>query len=219
MNSTIFTFSSLLFVLHAYVCLLVVPRQEYKEAISKGHGAFLMEESEERSDIWSISVGNVPPLARVLVKITYITELRVSGADQVVLRLPAFGGCSSESAQEVVRRDITQQDTRTVMAKDTAPSPNTNNQSVVVHVEMPFKILNITSSSHPNAIRCKRSHRKALVELKENEHLEDEFTLLIAVKDVDIPRMWVERSADETESNGKIVSVRTRERLILPTVY
>ncbi len=40
-----------------------------------------MEAQEEKPDIFTVSVGNIPPQAEVLIKITYVTELAVDGAD------------------------------------------------------------------------------------------------------------------------------------------
>ena len=55
-------------------------RKEYKKAIEEGHGAYLMEEEKETPNVFSVAVGNLPPQAIVLVKITYVTELQVQGS-------------------------------------------------------------------------------------------------------------------------------------------
>uniref|UniRef100_G3VDU7 Poly [ADP-ribose] polymerase n=1 Tax=Sarcophilus harrisii TaxID=9305 RepID=G3VDU7_SARHA len=47
--------------------------QEYREAISQGHGAYLMD--QDSPGVFTVSIGNLPPQAKVLIKITYITEL------------------------------------------------------------------------------------------------------------------------------------------------
>ncbi len=51
----------------------------YKEAVSQGHGAYLLD--EEKPDVFSVSVGNLPPKADIVIKIKYITELSVDGDD------------------------------------------------------------------------------------------------------------------------------------------
>ncbi|CAG8577719.1 2510_t:CDS:2, partial [Diversispora eburnea] len=48
--------------------------QKYKEAISSGYGAYLLE--EELSDIFQCSVGNLTPQQTVVIKITYVSELK-----------------------------------------------------------------------------------------------------------------------------------------------
>ncbi len=51
----------------------------YKEAVSQGHGAYLLD--EEKPDVFSVSIGNLPPKADIVIKIKYITELSVDGDD------------------------------------------------------------------------------------------------------------------------------------------
>ncbi|XP_069827927.1 protein mono-ADP-ribosyltransferase PARP4-like [Dendropsophus ebraccatus] len=47
--------------------------REYRSAISEGHGAYLMD--QDAPDVFTVSVGNLPPKATVIIKITYVTEL------------------------------------------------------------------------------------------------------------------------------------------------
>ena len=62
-------------------------QKEYKEAIEAGHGAYLMDRDEDSPEVWTVSVGNIPPQATVLIKITYITELQIQG-DDILFYLP-----------------------------------------------------------------------------------------------------------------------------------
>ena len=43
--------------------------REYKEAISQGHGAYLMDK-EEKEDVFTVSVGNLPPNAECIIKVS-----------------------------------------------------------------------------------------------------------------------------------------------------
>ena len=43
---------------------------------------------EEKRDVFSVSVGNIPPRTSVLIKIVYVAELSTVGGD-VVFRVPA----------------------------------------------------------------------------------------------------------------------------------
>lgn len=45
------------------------------QAVSEGHGAYLMD--EEKPEVFTVSVGNLPPKCDALIKITYVTELEV----------------------------------------------------------------------------------------------------------------------------------------------
>uniref|UniRef100_A0A8C7BSE6 Poly [ADP-ribose] polymerase n=1 Tax=Neovison vison TaxID=452646 RepID=A0A8C7BSE6_NEOVI len=59
---------------------------EYREAITQGHGAYLMD--QDAPDVFTVSVGNLPPKAKVLIKVTYITELSIQG-NRAVFFMPA----------------------------------------------------------------------------------------------------------------------------------
>ena len=62
-------------------------KKEYKEAIQRGDGAYLMEQNEEQPDLFTISIGNLPPGATVLIKFCYVQELAMDG-DNIAFRLP-----------------------------------------------------------------------------------------------------------------------------------
>ncbi|XP_022810501.1 von Willebrand factor A domain-containing protein 5A-like isoform X2 [Stylophora pistillata] len=63
-------------------------RDTYDDAISSGHSAFLLEESDESSDIFQISVGNLPPEKEAVVDLRFVTELAVEAEGRVVFVLP-----------------------------------------------------------------------------------------------------------------------------------
>jgi hypothetical protein len=51
-------------------------RAEFKEAIAKGQAGGLLEQLPDASDVFTTTVGNIPPGAKVLIKITYLGELK-----------------------------------------------------------------------------------------------------------------------------------------------
>ncbi|XP_031572137.1 von Willebrand factor A domain-containing protein 5A-like [Actinia tenebrosa] len=63
-------------------------RDTYDDAISSGHSAYLLEESDESSDIFQISVGNLAPHKTAKVQITFVTELAVEKEGGIVFVLP-----------------------------------------------------------------------------------------------------------------------------------
>ena len=63
-------------------------RDTYDDAISGGESAFLLEESDESSDIFQISVGNLPPKKEAVVELTFVTELAVETEGRVLFVLP-----------------------------------------------------------------------------------------------------------------------------------
>ena len=60
--------------------------ETYKTAISKQNGAYLLE--LKSVDIFEISVGNLPPNARVQITIDYVLELDYIADDQIQLAIP-----------------------------------------------------------------------------------------------------------------------------------
>jgi hypothetical protein len=51
-------------------------RADFKEAVSRGETAGLLEQLPSASDIFTTTVGNIPPGAKVVVQITYLGELK-----------------------------------------------------------------------------------------------------------------------------------------------
>uniref|UniRef100_A0A674JFL2 Poly [ADP-ribose] polymerase n=1 Tax=Terrapene triunguis TaxID=2587831 RepID=A0A674JFL2_9SAUR len=60
--------------------------KEYREAISRGDGAYLMD--QDAPDVFTVSVGNLPPKTTVLIKVTYITELSFQNG-RITFQMPA----------------------------------------------------------------------------------------------------------------------------------
>ena len=128
-----------------------VARKEYKEAVSQGHGAYLMEEDKETPNVFSVVVGNLPPKATVAIKITYVTELQVEGAE---LKFAIPQAVASWTVDQI-RREELQESVKSVMMND----PDFNGAggncmslkfSLQVSLEMPFKIISLRSTTHPH---------------------------------------------------------------------
>lgn len=51
-------------------------KKDYQEAVAKGQTAGLLEALPEASDVFTTTVGNVPPNATIMVEITYLGELK-----------------------------------------------------------------------------------------------------------------------------------------------
>ncbi|XP_065133593.1 von Willebrand factor A domain-containing protein 5A-like [Paramisgurnus dabryanus] len=64
-------------------------RYWYDDAVSSGQQAFLLEESKESSDVFSLSVGCLSPGQNADITITYITELSVQADHSLHFCLPA----------------------------------------------------------------------------------------------------------------------------------
>ncbi|XP_063350146.1 von Willebrand factor A domain-containing protein 5A-like isoform X4 [Pelmatolapia mariae] len=64
-------------------------REEYDDALSCGQQAFLLEESDQSPDIFSLSVGSLPPGESASIRLEYVTELAVQADDGLRFCLPA----------------------------------------------------------------------------------------------------------------------------------
>ncbi|CAG2240013.1 PARP2_3_4 [Mytilus edulis] len=105
--------------------------KEYKEAISKGHGAYLMD--EEEPDVFTVSVGNLPPQARVLIKITYISELQTEN-EAIAFSLPAS---VAPWIQDTALAQKTQVNNALMKYTDTALAQKTQTTATKAVVELP----------------------------------------------------------------------------------
>ncbi|KAM9811854.1 von Willebrand factor A domain-containing protein 5A-like [Syngnathus typhle] len=63
-------------------------REEYDDALSSGQQAFLLEESEQSPDIFSSSVGSLPPGESASIRLAYVTELAVEADGGLRFCLP-----------------------------------------------------------------------------------------------------------------------------------
>ncbi|XP_060929300.1 von Willebrand factor A domain-containing protein 5A-like isoform X2 [Limanda limanda] len=64
-------------------------REDYDDALSSGQQAFLLEESEQSPDIFTLSVGSLPPGESASIRLEYVTELAVQADDGLRFCLPA----------------------------------------------------------------------------------------------------------------------------------
>uniref|UniRef100_A0A3B3WVF9 VIT domain-containing protein n=1 Tax=Poecilia mexicana TaxID=48701 RepID=A0A3B3WVF9_9TELE len=64
-------------------------QEEYDDALSSDQQAFLLEESDESPDIFSLKVGSLPPGESASIRLEYVTELAVQADDGLRFCLPA----------------------------------------------------------------------------------------------------------------------------------
>ncbi|GFO43316.1 poly [ADP-ribose] polymerase, partial [Plakobranchus ocellatus] len=158
--------------------------KEYKQAISEGHGAYLMDQDEETPDVFTVSVGNLPAGACVLIKITYVTELRVE-EEKVSFRLPGTVAPWKEKAS-LLHSTQTELKSHKTVAMQT---------SVQVAIDMPFDIRSLDCPTHK--VKVKQTASKAFVELAGRQEFGSGFLLLIGLSEIHVPRMWVEQHPSE----------------------
>uniref|UniRef100_A0A8C6TK18 Poly [ADP-ribose] polymerase n=1 Tax=Neogobius melanostomus TaxID=47308 RepID=A0A8C6TK18_9GOBI len=144
-------------------------RREYKQAIEKGHGAYLMD--QDAPDVFTISVGNLPPGATVLIKVTFVSELIVKDGS-IFFSLPSSVAPWQESA---ALNQTTQVTVEKVCVTDEGASGTF--------------ALALTSKLLSSKTDC-----KAVVSVLPGEVMGPEgFQLLVTLTEVHVPRMWVEQ--------------------------
>ncbi|XP_032372153.1 protein mono-ADP-ribosyltransferase PARP4 isoform X2 [Etheostoma spectabile] len=168
-------------------------RKEYKQAIERGHGAYLMD--QDAPDVFTISVGNLPPGATVLIKVTFVSELIVRDGS-ILFSLPGSVAPWQESAS---LNQTTQVTVEKVCVTDEA-----REFTLDVSVEMPHEITNLQCITHQ--VKIKRTDCKAVVSVLPGEVMGQEgFQLSVTLSEVHLPRMWVEKHPDKDSQASMLV--------------
>ncbi|XP_006832122.1 PREDICTED: poly [ADP-ribose] polymerase 4-like [Chrysochloris asiatica] len=161
--------------------------QEYQEAIRKGHGAYLMD--QDAPDVFTVSVGNLPPKAKVLIKITYITELSIQGT-AAVFCLPA---AVAPWQQDKALNENIQDTVEKICIKKIGTKQSF---SLSMNIEMPYVIKFISSNTH--RLKQKRTDCKAVISTVEGSSLDGNgFSLRVGLSDAYLPRMWIEKHPEK----------------------
>ncbi|KAH3765890.1 protein mono-ADP-ribosyltransferase PARP4 [Pelomyxa schiedti] len=171
--------------------------REYKEAIERGDGAYLLDEAQP--NVFTVSVGNLPPSTNVIIKITYITEIESEGDARKFICPSSLVAKQKFSALDHMNQ---------VTTKSINVSQSQGSFSMEISVNMPNLIRSIESTSH--SIRYKYTAKKATI-LWIEENPTSDFTLLVHLSDSHVPFMWIETAPPE-------VSVPDSERNVAMVV-
>ncbi|KAM4860185.1 protein mono-ADP-ribosyltransferase PARP4 [Thomomys bottae] len=162
-------------------------QKEYREAIRQGHGAYLMD--QDAPDVFTVSVGNLPPKAKVLIKITYITELSIQGPVAVFFMPATVAPWQQDKALNENLQDTVEK----VCIKEIGAKQSF---SLALSIEMPYVIQFISSDTHK--LKQKNTDCKAVICTVEGSSLGiDGFSLHIGLCDAYLPRMWVEKHPEK----------------------
>ncbi|KAM9804501.1 protein mono-ADP-ribosyltransferase PARP4 [Neosynchiropus ocellatus] len=163
-------------------------RHEYKQAVEKGHGAYLMD--QDAPDVFTISVGNLPPGATVIIKVTFVSELVIKDGS-VFFSLPGSVAPWQESA-------ALNQTTQVTLEKVCVTDKTAGQREFTLDmaIEMPYEITRLSCVTHE--ILMKKTDCKAVVSVQPGEVMGPEgFQLFIRLSAVHLPRMWVENHPDK----------------------
>jgi Ca-activated chloride channel family protein len=161
--------------------------KDYDDALQAGHGAYLLD--EERPDVFTASVGNLPPDAEVLLKLTYVTELTMEGP---ALRFAVPTTVSPRYAPAEDRAGVGRSDEATLNPPVAWRVPYGLDLSI--DVRMPGAITRVTSPSHP--LSTSFDGPRATVMLAQAEAaLDRDVVVLVESRDLQSPHALLERDA------------------------
>jgi hypothetical protein len=138
--------------------------ETYDEALAQGHGAYLLD--QEKPDVFTASIGNIPPGKEVLVKVTYVAELTLEG-DDIRFALPTT----------------------------VSPRYVPYGLELTVRLEMPSAIRGVESPSHPISAEIDDRKGTIKLGGRETT-LDRDFVLLVRLAKDQEPRAWVEKGEE-----------------------
>ncbi len=173
--------------------------ETYDDAIAEGHGAYLLD--QERPDVFTASIGNIPPGKEVMVQISYVTELALEG-DDLRFVLPTTVSPRYAPAEDRVGVGRTSAEAVNPPVEWNAPY----GLELSIEIDMPSAIRSVESPSHP--ISVETTGRRSHVRLGGREaSLDRDFVLLVQLSYPKEARGWIERTAEE---NVAMVSFQPR---------
>ena len=167
---------------------------EYDDALAIGHGAYLLD--QERPDVFTASIGNLPPGQEALIRITYVSELTRDGDD---LRFLLPTTVSPRYAPARDQRGVGR--TPAVVLNPPVAWSVPYGLELEIELDMPSAIRAVESPSHPLALDI--DVRRATVRLGGSlTALDRDFVLKVRLADAPAARAWV-----ETDESGKTAAL------------
>lgn len=160
----------------------------YDEALSAGHGGYLLD--EERADVFTASVGNLPPGREVVVRITTVAELAAEG-DALRFTLPTTVSPRYAPARDRVGVGRTPAEALNPPVALEVPY----GLSLRVALDMPSEIRGVESPSHPVSFDLDGPRGTVTLGTAEAA-LDRDFVLLVRLAAANAPGVRVERGPD-----------------------
>lgn len=160
----------------------------YDDALAGGHGAYLLD--EERADVFTASVGNLPPGQEAVLRLTLVSELALEG-DAIRFTLPT--AIAPRYAPAADRKGVGETEAERVSPPYALRVPY--GLSLTLDVETSAPVRSVESPSHPLAVTIENG--RATVSLSTREAaLDRDVVVRIALAETHEPRVQVERGAD-----------------------
>jgi len=169
----------------------VMPRDEafriYDDALMAGHSAYLLD--EERPDVFSASIGNVPPGGEVLIQLTYVTELPMDG-EAIRVTVPTTVSPRYAPAEDRAGVGRSQDEALNPPRAWTVPY----GLELRVSLEMPGAITRLESPSHPLSITLDGT-RATVTLAQARAALDRDVVVLVEAAGLTAPHAILERGA------------------------
>uniref|UniRef100_A0A3P9JJ41 VIT domain-containing protein n=1 Tax=Oryzias latipes TaxID=8090 RepID=A0A3P9JJ41_ORYLA len=163
-------------------------REEYDDALSSGQQAFLLEESEQSPDIFSLSVGSLPPGESASIRLQYVIELAVEADGALRFCLPA------------VLNPRYQPQGPGVPVSSVPASEIPYSLSFSARVSSPRPVSKVESSCCLEPLQyLNTDHTEAAVKLAAGHKFDRDVELLIYYKDAHQPSAVVEAGQDSAQ--------------------
>ncbi|XP_043937299.1 von Willebrand factor A domain-containing protein 5A-like [Protopterus annectens] len=184
-----------------------IARQVYDDAISSGQQAFLLEE-DVMSDVFSCTVGNLPPEKEAAVSISYVIQLSLEADQALRFVLPA-----------VLNPRYTPADCPSKSVIGNIPRDNADDLTYMLHlslkVEGAQEIQSIKSNCELTDIVYNANMKtSAQISLKEGHKFDRDVEILIYYRDPCLPYALVEKGKPEA-AEGTIMS----EPMVMLNMY
>jgi Vault protein inter-alpha-trypsin domain/von Willebrand factor type A domain len=169
---------------------------EYDDALAAGHGAYLLD--QERPDIFTASIGNLPPGKEVLVRIRYVAELPRDG-DDIRFTLPTTVSPRYAPAED--QRGVGRTPAEALNPPVAFSVPY--GLELEVKLDMACRMSALESPSHPVSVETEAEGRRARVRLGERlAALDRDFVLKVRLAEPGKPRTSV-----ETDASGRTAAL------------
>ena len=170
----------------------------YDDALAAGHGAYLLD--EERPDVFTASIGNLPPGREALVRVSYVAEL---AREDDVIRFTLPTTVSPRYAPAGDRKGVGRTPAEALNPPTAWTVPY--GLELAVDVEMPAAIRSVESPSHPVAVET--DGRRARVRLGgRTAALDRDFVLKVRLAEPPPARASI-----ETDEAGRAVAALSFE--------
>ncbi|KAF2871509.1 von Willebrand factor type A domain-containing protein [Massariosphaeria phaeospora] len=163
-------------------------RAVFQEAVARGETAGLFEQLPDAADVFTTTVGNIPPGASVLIKLTYLGELKHDmEVDGIRFTIPnvIFSRYGSTPQALSGTRAVGNGMSITVDAEMAEGS-------VIQQIQSPSHPISVTVGTTSLARNATPNMTKASVTLSNITSLDKDFVLQIVAKDTGVPKAILE---------------------------